>query len=71
MPNPIQLIGNILRCDDVTVGLVPEIQFYPRLKTPLQGHLVDGDGPFRLAILTVHGAVIMIGRIKMGTVVGA
>ena len=48
---------------------MPEVQLHAWLEAPLQRHLVDGAGALLFAQRLVHGAVEVVGRIKVGAVV--
>ena len=45
-----------------------KIQLHTRLKTPLQGHLINGNSALFTPSVLVHGGVKMIRRIEMGTI---
>ncbi len=51
---------------DMTVGQSAEIELDTRAHTSVEWHLINGDGAFA----TVHGRVIVPGRIEMRSVVG-
>ena len=62
---------NVFCGDNITIWLVSEIELDAGLKTPFEGHLVNGNRPFTASVTLIHGAVKMIGRIKMRAVVRA
>ena len=66
-----QFVFNIGCGDHIAIGKVPKIQLHAGLKTPIEGHLVDGRRRFLMPQRFVHGAMKMVGRIQMRAVVRA
>ena len=63
----LEVLLHILGGDLVSIGLVVEVHHHAVAHKPVQRHLVNGPGP----LTAVHGGVIVVGGIHMGSGMGA